>query len=60
MRKQKGRYYKVIGRVKAEDGSDDFYLLCYSSNKSACKREYIKNGWKGKDLFFETLHRTGA
>jgi len=60
MKKEKGKYYKVLGRVQVGDGPETFYLLCYTSNMSACKREYTKNGWHGRDILFQTLYRKGV
>tara|TARA_R100001244_G_scaffold120199_1_gene89859 strand:- start:469 stop:627 length:159 start_codon:yes stop_codon:yes gene_type:complete len=47
-KKKKGRvYYKVVGHG---------YLLGYTSSKTAFTKEYVRNGWKAKDLKFTKMY----
>jgi len=46
------KYYKVIGMPNKEN-----VRLCYTSNREACRRELIRNGWKRKDLKFIPMYR---
>ena len=53
----KNTYYELKGLVKQSDGSTDSYRLCFTSDLKAATREYVRNGWKVKDLYSITHER---
>ena len=53
----KNKYYELKGLVKQADGSTDSYRLCFTSDLKAATREYVRNGWKVKDLYSITHER---
>lgn len=47
--------YKVIG-IDRENNAR--YRLTYTGDIEACKKYYVENGWKEKDLIFEDVEKT--